>query len=165
MVFICYNCLYKINHNIIKAHDKSFCGTICRNKYFTNNNYDINNIDKFMENKYYNTTTNSLKPNSKNYQYYLNTNNSNNSNNIDNFITYIHDNNIKNLNTDSYTSSNNRDCENHNNMINHNYDLSYDSLYYSLYDSFYDSLYDSGNKIKKGFFRTCNLFNTFISYI
>jgi len=155
MVFICYNCLYKINHNIIKAHDKSFCGIICRNKYFTNNNYNINNIDEFMENKYFNTTTTSLKPNSKNNQYYLNTNN------IDNCSRYIHTNDIKKTIDVSYTYLNNYDIENSNIANNYNYDSLYDSLYESLYESFYNSR----NKIKNGFFRTCYLFTTFISYI
>ncbi len=75
MGFTCYNCLYKIHHNIIKTHDKNFCCTICRNKYLTNNNYDINNIDKYMENKYLNITINSLKKISENNQYYSMTNN------------------------------------------------------------------------------------------
>lgn len=143
MVFVCYNCLYKIKHNVIKAHDKNFCGTICRDKYFTNNNYDINNIGEFIENKYFNTTINSSNRNSSN----INSKN-------------IYNNDIKNLNTDSYTYSNKCDFENHNNMMNHNYDSSYDSFYYSLYDSFYNS----GNKIKKGFFRTCDLFTTIIAW-
>ena len=37
----------------------------CCNKYLTNNNYDINNIDKYMENKYLFCTINKFKKNFK----------------------------------------------------------------------------------------------------
>ncbi len=142
MIFTCYNCLYKIQHNIIKAHDKNFCCTLCRNKYLTNNNYDINNIDKYMENKYLNITIIPYKNLSENNQYYLTNDN----------INYLKkNNNINNttkLNTVNYIVSIKYNYEKHN--VNNNN------------ESYNESYNESFNVIKKRFIRTCDVFASFI---
>lgn len=146
MVFICYNCLHKIDHTIIKAHDKNFCCTTCRNKYFTDNNYDCFNFDKFMEHKYFNITMKSFKKNN-NYQYYKIINNID-INNINNFIKYIHNNDIKKLHTLKYFVSIKNNFEK--NINNYNKDN----------NNYIDT--DNDNIIKKNIYRTCDIFKRFI---
>ncbi len=150
MVFICYSCLHKIDHNIIKAHDKNFCCITCRNKYFTDNNYDCFNFDKFMEHKYFNITMKSFKKNN-NYQYYKIINNID-INNINNFIKYIHNNDIKKLYTLKYFISikNNfeKNINNYNKDNNNDIDIDIDT--------------DNDNIVKKNIYRTCDIFKRFI---
>ena len=44
----------RINNHIYKEHDKNFCCNTCRQKYLKSNNYNSNNIDKFIDKKYFN---------------------------------------------------------------------------------------------------------------
>jgi len=139
MLFICYNCLNKINKNIYKAHDKNFCCKTCRENYFIENNYNYNNIDKFIDNKYFNITLTLFKKNNK----YKNQYHSISINNIDYFIKNIeqYDTNKFNKNKYMYT-------------IKHNFD-NYKFYTYQKKNDFYNNL----NYYKNIFNRNCNMFD------
>lgn len=114
MIFICYNCLTRINNHIYKAHDKNFCCNTCRQKYLKSNNYNSNNIDKFIDKKYFNINLVLFKNNTdKNHHEYYSK-----YNNINDFVKKIENYDLNKLDTIKYLYNIKYNFDNYSNQFN-----------------------------------------------